>query len=140
MKLATLAAGILALSTILARAQQPMVFIDGNGAEQQAARQTNSVNRNDQTIELARQLLKICPEISLTRDDAVAPDYSLLLNRGEEGGFLIKAALSQVMVLDGDRNILYAAKEGTLARAARDGCKTILADWKVKRAKRASAK
>ena len=32
------------------------------------------------------------------------------------------------------KNVLYASKEGTVARAARDGCKAILADWKKRRA------
>ena len=126
--------GILVMSCVLAHAQQPVVFFDGNGAEQDAARQTKSVNRNDQTIELAQQLLKHCPEISLTRKDDVMPDYSLLLNRGQEAGLLIRVALSEIMVLDSDKNVIYAGKQGTLSKAARDGCKAILADWKTKRA------
>ena len=113
--------------------QQPVVFIDANGAEQEAARQTNSVGRDDQTMELARQLLKTCPEISITRNEEVVPDYSLLLNRGEERGMLFKVALSRVLLLDRDKNVLYAGQKGTVAKAAKDGCKAVLADWKSRR-------
>ncbi|MGB8751655.1 MAG: hypothetical protein WCD06_07655, partial [Candidatus Sulfotelmatobacter sp.] len=111
---------VLAGVFVTAHGQQPLVFIDGNGAEQQAARQTNSVHRDDQTIELAQNLLKSCKEISVTRKEDAHFDYSLLLNRGEEYG-LFKNAVSQVMVLDAEKNVLYATKEGTVAKAARDG-------------------
>ena len=84
-------------------------------------------------MELSRLLLKSCPEISITRKEDASFDYTLLLNRGEERGFLVKAAFSQVMLLDGAKNVLYASKEGTVAKAARDGCKAILADWKSRR-------
>jgi hypothetical protein len=112
---------------------RPLVFIDGNGSEQEAARATVTVKRDDQTMELARDLLKACPEISITRKEDADVDYSLLFNRGEEYG-LFKNAMSQVMLLDRDKNVLYAAKQGTVARAAKDGCKAILADWKKRRA------
>jgi hypothetical protein len=112
----------------------PVVFIDGNGSERDAARATTTVKRQDQTMELAKDLLKSCPEISITRKEDASPDYSLLLNRGEEYG-LFKNAVSQVMLLDGDQNVLYAQSEGTVAKASKDGCKAILADWKSRRAK-----
>jgi hypothetical protein len=132
MKSATL---FLLLAVPFVRAQtHPVVFIDGNGSEQEAAKGTVSIKRHDQTIELAQDLLKSCPEISITRKDDIVPDYFLLLNRGEEYG-LFKNAISQVMLMDGDKNVLYAHGEGTVAKAAKDGCKALLADWKSRRAK-----
>jgi hypothetical protein len=119
--------------SISAMGQGPNVFIDGNGSEQEAARMTTTVHRDDQTMELARDLLKSCPDISITREENSSPDYFLLLNRGEERGGL-RLASSQVMLLDGQKNVLYSSKEGTVARAARDGCKAILVDWKKRRA------
>jgi hypothetical protein len=77
--------------------------------------------------------LKSCPEISVTRREDPVPDYFLLLNRGEEYGFF-KSALSQVMLLDGDKNVLFSSREGTVAKAARDGCRAIVSDWKSRRA------
>jgi len=116
----------------------PVVFIDGNGSERAAARATSTVKRQDQTMELAKNLLKSCPEISITRKEDATPDYSLLLNRGEEYG-VFRSALSQVMLLDGDQNVLYAGSQGTVAKAAKEGCKAILTDWKSRRAKVAPA-
>jgi hypothetical protein len=130
--LAVIAFSLFAVPAIWAQSH-PIVFIDGNGAEQEAARSTPSVKRHDQTIELAKDLLKSCPEISLTRNEHVVPDYFLLLNRGEENA-LFGSAESQVMLMDSAKNVLYAEGEGTVARAAKDGCKAILADWKNRRA------
>jgi hypothetical protein len=95
-------AASLLVYSIGALAQGPTVFIDGNGSEQEAARATTSVRRDDQTMELARNLLKSCPEISIMRKEDSSPDYFLLFNRGEEYG-LFKNAVSQVMLLDGEK-------------------------------------
>jgi hypothetical protein len=121
--------------TSLASAQRarPLVFVDGNGSEREAARQTPHVRRDDQTMELARDLLKACPEISLTRNEESSDlDYTLLFNRGDEYG-LFRVAQSQILLLDRDKNIVYSSKQGTVSRAAKDGCKAILADWKEQR-------
>jgi hypothetical protein len=130
-----------AILVTLAQAQQPahpVVFVDGNGSEQDAARETKHVRRDDQTMELVRDLLKSCPEISITRKEDGDLDYSLLFNRGDEYG-LFKNAISQVMLLDRNKNVLYASKQGTVAKAAKDGCKAILEDWKKRRLLRSSA-
>jgi hypothetical protein len=122
----------LLVCSIGALGQGPNVFIDGNGSEQEAARMTKTVRRDDQTMELARDLLKACHDISITREETSSPDYFLLLNRGRESA--LNLAASQVMLLDGQKNVIYSSKEGTVAHAARDGCKAILADWKKRRA------
>lgn len=114
-------------------AQGPVVFVDGNGAEQEAARLTKVPRSDDQTMEMTRDLLKSCPEISITRKEDGSPNYFLLLNRGQEVG-IFKNAVSQIMLLDGDKNVLYSSKQGTVAKAVKDGCKAILADWKSRRA------
>jgi hypothetical protein len=122
------------LLSVLAQAQQahPVVFINGEGGTHVSG---GSVAKHDETMEMARVLLKSCPELSLTTDGATT-DYSLLLNREEEhfGG-----AVSQVMVLRPDKSVMFASKQGTVARAVRDGCKAILADWKERRPARANA-
>lgn len=118
----------------------PLVYVDGNGAEEEAAKQTATIKRDDQTMEFARDLLKACPEITVTRnEEAPELDYVLLFNRGEEYG-LFKNAVSQVMLLDPAKNILSSSKQGTVARAAKDGCKAVLADWKLHHAPSKAAK
>lgn len=125
-------------STPPARTRAPIVFIDGNGSEMEAARETKHVRRDDQTMELARNLLKSCPEISISRKEDSTPDYFLLFNRGNEYGLFANAA-SQIMLLDREKNVIYSSKQGTVARAAKDGCKAVLADWKVHRLQPESA-
>ncbi len=110
----------------------PIVFIDGNGSEMEAARETKHVRRDDQTMELARDLLKNCPEISLTRKEDATPDYYLLFNRGDQYG-LFASAMSQIMLLDRDKTVIFSSKQGTVARASKDGCKAVLTDWKLHR-------
>lgn len=119
--------------SVSAVAQGPVVFIDGNGSEQGAAQETKQVKRHDQTMELAKNLLKSCKEISIPRKEDAAPDYFLLLNRGEEYG-LFNNAVTQIMLLDSKKNVLYAGDQGTVTKAARDVCRAILADWKSRRA------
>jgi hypothetical protein len=114
-------------------AQGPVVFVDGNGAEQEAARLTKFAHTDDQTMEMTRDLLKSCPEISITRKEDASPNYFLLLNRGPEYG-LFRNAVTQIMLLDGEKNVLYSSKQGTVAKAVKDGCKAILSDWKSRRA------
>jgi hypothetical protein len=127
---------IVAVATSLAaagekpKAKMPLVFIDGNGAINLGSA---SVGKHDETMEMARDLMKFCPEVSITvkEESESAPDYELLLNRQEEHGFIARAAISQIMLLRGsDKVVLYSNKKGTVAKAVRDGCKAILADWK----------
>ena len=127
-----LGAAVIALSAALlaqqspSRGRQPLVFIDGNGGTYAG---TASVGKHDETMELARVLLKSCPEISLTRGESnPTPDYILLLNRQEEHW---GSAASQIMLLRAsDRAVLWSEKKGTVKAAARAGCEAIAADWK----------
>ena len=80
-------------------------------------------------MEMAQELLKHCPDITITLNIDPAPDYALLLNRETLGIF--GEGVSQIMLVRGsDKNVLYANKKGTVSKAVRDGCKAILSDWK----------
>jgi hypothetical protein len=121
------------------RSKEPMVFINGSrnvsitgtavGTRVFSA-QGASVSKHDQTMEMAQQLLKSCPEVTLTlRESDPAPDYALLLNRDGGHGFFDSGISQFVLVRGSDQTILYANKKGTVAKAVKDGCKAILADW-----------
>ena len=112
----------------------PVVFIGGEGSNPQAQRDLSHTSGDDQTIEVARVMRKSCPEIEITRSEQ-GVDYLLLLNRGKEHG-LFANAISQVMVLDSNQNVLYANKEGTVAKAVKGGCTAVMADWKKHRQER----
>lgn len=112
----------------------PVVFIGGEGSNPQAQRDVRHTSGDDQTMEVARIMMKSCPEIEITRSEQGA-DYLLLINRGKEYG-MFSNAVSQVMLLDPSQKVLYANKEGTVAKAVKDGCRAIMGDWKQQRQQR----
>jgi hypothetical protein len=105
----------------------PVVFIGGEGSDPQSQRDVRHTSGDDQTMEVARVMMKSCPEIDVTRSEQAA-DYFLLINRGKEYG-LFANAVTQVMLLDPKQKVLYANKEGTVAKAVKDGCRAIMSDW-----------
>lgn len=115
----------------------PVVLIRGEGdVTATALFGTASVSKHDQTIELAQQLLKRCPEVVFTVKDE-NPDYALFLNRADVGFF--SDGTSQIMLLRGsDHTVLFATKKGSVSGAAKQGCKAILADWQAGRAQAAA--
>lgn len=111
----------------------PLVFINGSGATSVVAQLGQaSVSKHDQTIEMAEQLSRHCPEITVTLKSAEpTPDYDLVLNRDSVG--LFDEGVSQFMLVrSSDQIVMYASKKGTVAKAMKDGCKVLLADWKQK--------
>lgn len=134
-----LAVLLLCPSAALAQADHrtPTVLIRGNGnvvvsAAGIGVAASASASKHDQTIEMATQLLKHCREITLTLAESEAPDYVLVLNR--EGGGLFDLGDSQFMLLRGsDKTVLYANTKATVAKAMKEGCKVIMADWKVEK-------
>jgi hypothetical protein len=116
----------------------PLVLIQGSGNVNVSAGAVGggliaagagSVSKHDQTMEMAQQLLKRCPEIALTLGADQKPDYMLLLNR--EGGGFFDSGESQIMLVRGsDKMVLYASKQTTVKKAMKDGCRAIIADWK----------
>jgi hypothetical protein len=141
--------GIVAIATAQQpeRKKGPRVFISGNGgitltasgvAVGPFAGASGSASKHDQTMEMAEKMLKKCPEITITVERADPNDYELLLNRETIGWF--NEGLSQVMLLRAsDKTVLYATKKGTVAKAVREGCKAIMADWKQRTSSAAPA-
>jgi hypothetical protein len=121
-------------------AQAPTVYINGDSgvsatsgafALGSVAMGGSTVSKHDKTTEMARSLLKSCPGVSLTVSNSDSrADYLLLLSR-EESRY--GNTSNQVMVLRPDKSVVFASKEGSVARASRDGCKAIMADWKDRR-------
>ena len=126
---------VLALLAVAAGAQDaprtkvPLVLISGSGGVSISAVSIGpvgnaSASRHDQTFELAEQLLKSCPEVTLTlKEGDPAPDYELFLNH--------EFGQSQILLVRGaDKNIVFSAKKLSVEKAVKYGCKTIIADWK----------
>lgn len=87
-----------------------------------------SVSKDDKTTEVAHELMKSCPEISLTLSDT-SPDYMLLVHH--QPGYW--NAVNELMVLLPDKSVLFATSNKRNSRTAKDSCKAIIADWQKKR-------
>jgi hypothetical protein len=125
------------------RSKGPVVLLNGRGevsvsggavAVPFVAESNTTISKRDPTIEMARELLKRCPEVTLTvKDSNIVPDYELILNQSNGGAFSDGA--SQIMLLRAaDKTVLYADKKSSVQKAVNGGCKAILADWKLQHA------
>ena len=112
-----------------ARLKAPLVRISGSGGISVSGASFGpvsgaSVSKHNQTFEMAQQMLKRCPDVTMTlKEQDPVPDYELMLNHefGE----------SQILLLRGtDKTVLYAIDKPSVGRAVKEGCKAILADWK----------
>lgn len=120
------------------KSKGPLVLINGNGnvtvtggtaGNHGLAVGGATTSKHDQTMEMAAQILKHCPEITITVKSDATVDYQLLLNRESSGP--LGGGISQIMLLRGsDLTVLYVTSNGTVARTVRAGCKAILDDWK----------
>ncbi|MGB8063964.1 MAG: hypothetical protein WCF26_18870 [Candidatus Sulfotelmatobacter sp.] len=87
-----------------------------------------SVSKDDKTTQVAHELMKSCPEISLTLSDA-SPDYMLLVHH--QPGYW--NAVNELMVLMPDKSVLFATGNKRNSRTVKDSCKAIMADWQKRR-------
>jgi hypothetical protein len=126
------------------RSRGPVIFLSGRGPMQASAGGVGvavkgvavasgsaSYGGEDQTITVATDLVKKCPEVSLTVSDEAKPDYILILNRTP--GSFFSGANSQFMLLRPDKSVLYANQKSNTMKAAKDACKAVLADWRTGR-------
>ncbi len=134
------------LASIAAIAQDqskpgPVVFIRGKAPVTQAGggagvavkgvvigSGSTSYGGDDETMIVASDLLKKCPDLSLTVNEETKPDYILLVNRSTASFF--SGAMNQFMLLRRDKSVMYANEKGSSKGAAKDACKVIMADWK----------
>ncbi|HEY1262718.1 MAG TPA: hypothetical protein VGF06_04290 [Terriglobales bacterium] len=131
--------------TALGFAQKAVVLISGNGntnVQSVGAAAApggvvvggthTTINKHDQTMEMAEQFLKVCPEVSATLDATVAPNYFVTLNREGTWTAFGDMGVSQIMVLDAKKTVLFVGKKGSVKGAVKAACKAVLADWRKK--------
>jgi hypothetical protein len=138
MKVAATLLFVLAIPSVWA--QGPMVFINGNTGLSGGSSAVaiggigvggSSISKHDKTAEMARVMLKSCPEVSLTVNDSDShSDYLMVLSR-DEGTF--GSSTHQIMVLRPDKSVLFASNQSSVPRATKQSCKAIMADWKNRR-------
>jgi hypothetical protein len=127
----------LLLSAVVVAQAKPIILIRGDGNTTVSAVAVGpvtsaSASKHDQTIEMADQLRRHCPEVTLTVSATGQDfDYVLALN-AISGGFLIQSTFAQVILLRGsDKTVLWTGKGG-ISKAMKESCKTILSDWRVR--------
>ena len=107
---------------------KPVVFISGEG---NTSTQNGITNKHDQTIEMAQDLLKSCPAVTITLSDQLAPDYFISLNREGYRTVFGEMGASQIMVLNAAKGIIYAGGRVSVGKAVKDACLAIALDWRI---------
>jgi hypothetical protein len=114
---------------------QPRVFL-------QASSHGNVWNsRRDQSMEMAKDFQKNCPDVKVTILQNAA-DYTVILNHIEVGAF---GRDNQFQVANKDGDMLGGVREkngiksGSINGGVKAACNTILADWNAKQAPAANA-
>jgi hypothetical protein len=109
---------------------QPRVFL-------QASSHGNVWNaRRDQSMEMAKDFQKNCPDVKVTILQNAA-DYTVILNHIEVGAF---GRDNQFQVANKDGDMLGGVREkngiksGSINGGVKAACNTILADWNAKQA------
>lgn len=124
--------------------RKPIVVIAGNGnlsvnSDGQAVgghawavgASKTTVNKHDQTMEMAQDFLQSCPNAETTLDNVATPDYFVSLNREGIPTIFGEMGKSQIMVLNGHKSIIFVAKKNTVVNAVKSACNAIAADWQA---------
>lgn len=105
--------------------------IDGGVGAAAGSRQT-SVNKHDQTMEMAQDFLRDCPDVELTLSHDMLPDYFVALNREGQATMFGEMGQSQIMVLNRRKSVIFVvSKKAKVSSAVRSACTAIAADWQA---------
>ncbi len=98
--------------------QPPRVFL------QAASKGTNWNAHRDQSMEMAKDFEKTCPDVKVTINQQMA-DYTVLLNHIEHG--FVRD--NQVQVADKNGDVLKTKEGGGIKGGMKGACGLILSDW-----------
>ena len=91
-----------------------------------ASKGSNRNTARDQSMEMAKDFEKNCPDVRITINQSAA-DYTVLLNHIEHG-LLVRD--NQIQVANKDGDLITRTKEGgSIKGGAKKACELILADW-----------
>ncbi len=104
----------------------------GGGVGLAAGSRQTTVNKHDQTIEMAGDFLNFCPAVELTLSQNEQPDYFVFLNREGQPTPFGEIGQSQLMVLNRRKSVVFVvAKKATVKNAVKSACNAITADWQA---------
>ena len=127
---------------------KPVVLIQGNGnisvqstgqagagvvgrAVVGGSAKQSTINKHDQTMEMAQDFLQSCPSIELTLDGNATVDYIVQLNREGAPTMFGEVGKSQIMVLNAHKNPIFVGKKATVKNAVKSACNSMTADWQA---------
>lgn len=122
--------------------EKPRVFISGKGSVDvnsdgassgnrwfRARSSRSTIDSHDESIEMAKDFDKECPDVTVTVNQATA-DYSVSLNRESKKNRGLLRSNNQVMIVNRAGDMLHAGATHAVSSATNDACSTIMADWK----------
>ncbi|MFY9841858.1 MAG: hypothetical protein WCD02_10565 [Terriglobales bacterium] len=127
---------------------KPVVLIQGNGnisiqstgqagagvvggAVVGGSAKQSTINKHDQTMEMAQNFLQSCPSIEVTLDGNATADYIVELNREGTPTIFGEAGKSQIMVLNAHKTPIFVGKKATVKNAVKSACNSVTADWQA---------
>jgi hypothetical protein len=120
---------MLALAGLASAQDKPRVFL-------QAQSKGNTWNaQRDQSIEMAKDFQKNCPDVRISVVQNAA-DYTVILNHIEVGPF---GRDNQMEVANKDGDLLATREKGGIKGGVKGVCAIILADWQKPHAPQAAA-
>jgi hypothetical protein len=138
--------GVLALalaataSATIAQQNKPRVFINGSGSTDVRTNGSavggrfwaygssrSTISAHDQTMELAKDFTKQCPDVTVTLN-ATAADYTVGMNHEAFHGVVHKN--DQVMVTNRVGDLVFSNATRAVSHSVNDSCSAIAADWK----------
>jgi hypothetical protein len=88
-----------------------------------------TINKHDQTMEIAHIRLESCPSIETTLDGNASVDYIVHLNREGAPTIFGEIGKSQIMVLNAHKSPIFVSKKATVKNAVKSACNAVSADW-----------
>jgi hypothetical protein len=126
---------------LLGQQPKPRVYISGTGdtdvrtkaraigGENWASGTAHStIGAHDQTMELAKDFGKQCPDVTVTLNGSDA-DYTVGMNHEAFHGVLHKN--NQVMVANRRGDLVFSNETRSVSHSVNDACAAILSDWKA---------
>jgi hypothetical protein len=136
-----LAAAVLVAPAVAGQAGKPRVYINGTGnidvrtnasavggSEWALGSSHSTVGAHNQTMELAKDFGKLCPDVTVTLNGADA-DYTVGMNHEAFHGLLFKN--NQIMVTNRRGDLLFSNTSRAVSHSVTDSCAAIIADWKA---------
>jgi len=105
--------------------------IVGNGTVIGSSSHRSTVNKHDQTMEMAQDFLRFCPSVELTLNAGAPADYVVQLNREGSATIFGELGRSQIMVVNGLDSPIFVGKRATVENAVKSACDAIAADWQA---------